>query len=993
MMRVQSWLKAASAVLALGLISTLPARSRELPSDPSFWQQLDTLPPTPKGAGYLPGVESGTFVQFRYPVPAVRPARYLINIDNIVAMNGGGSSYQVEIHLDAPAGPLLYKGSRITVGHRFNAEDLSRLDATELLTAVHLQQGYVDVWATAWVEGDTWTTYRDAADTRWDMFAQLPTPDAYARWRAKWEQREQMLTRGIRIIPQPQRIELLDADFALRPGLSIVLLGSTSGRDRATAETVCRELNRIGGGQIATVGSGTDHQVRLVLAPDSASLRQSVGFEVTDEVGAQGYVLDVSRDVVLAAAQSTAGLYYAAQTLLQLAGRTAGGGVIRGVRIVDWPDLKYRMAQYDIARGNTVNVEYWKRWIRELSRLKINQIMLYMEDDWQSEKYPFLGRPDTFDRQKADELVAYAEDHHVELVPQVESLGHAGALLRHEQLKDLRTAGRALCPHAQGTLPFLDELYAEICEAFPQSKLFHVGADEVWGFEADPRCAGMVKERGEEGVYAFHLNNLQRLLGQRNRKLAFWGDEVLNHPKVADMLTRDCVVFDWHYGNQRAYPSIKSFQDRGFSEIYVCPAVHGYFDVYPTYRMAFGNISGFIRAGVAHGVDGVCCTTWGMNRGGNAENYLYGLAYAAECAWSAQEIEREFFDDRFAAVWLGVAPTAEGLHDDIDRAFWFSWRGEERAPFWQQLFRVSRLFFGPYRELLDKLDAEAQHEFRRQAEVLDGLCSEALDTVGRLRQAATRNLATLSSLAHAIRVHQYVARKILVMCRFSTDYRTAYLRDPRNPEQLRAIVTTARSGLASLRELVPGLEAGIREYVEQRGGDPNDLVMCSRARADLDAYRADIATARAALDEQGKIPTPTELGLGHRLLVRIGGWTTGDVNPSDKEQPRKLVFEVTDALKSAGAYQVEWDYTRGQDGLDIVATGLYRSSSQEKVPDAMTPVTVDEHHAFTGAGDRDNRYTLELEQIEPGVRLFIIGTVYNQREFDTTGDVWLRQDW
>ena len=54
------------------------------------------------------------------------------------------------------------------------------------------------------------------------------------------------------------------------------------------------------------------------------------------------------------------------------------------------------MVQYDIARGNKVQVEYWKKWIREFSRLKINEIMLYMEDDWHSPQRPYLGRPDTF---------------------------------------------------------------------------------------------------------------------------------------------------------------------------------------------------------------------------------------------------------------------------------------------------------------------------------------------------------------------------------------------------------------------------------------------------------------------------------------------------------------------------------------------------------------------------------------------------------------------
>ncbi|NCO95194.1 MAG: hypothetical protein COY42_11075 [Armatimonadetes bacterium CG_4_10_14_0_8_um_filter_66_14] len=63
------------------------------------------------------------------------------------------------------------------------------------------------------------------------------------------------------------------------------------------------------------------------------------------------------------------------------------------------------------------------------------------------------------------------------------------------------------------------------------------------------------------------------------------------------------------------------------------------------------------------------------------------------------------------------------------------------------------------------------------------------------------------------------------------------------------------------------------------------------------------------------------------------------------------------------------------------------------MPDDLTPVVVDEHHAFTGAADRDNRYHLKVEQLQPNTRYFVVGLVYNQREFDTVGDVWLRQAW
>ncbi len=325
--------------------------------------------------------------------------------------------------------------------------------------------------------------------------------------------------------------------------------------------------------------------------------------------------------------------------------------------------------------------------------------------------------------------------------------------------------------------------------------------------------------------------------------MAFWGDEVLNHPRVADTLTRDAVVFDRHYGDQKTYPSIKFFQDCGYEDIYVCPAVHGYFDVYPTYRLAFGNIRGFTRAGVEHGVTGACCTTWGMNRGGNAENYLYGLAYAAECAWSSSEAERDFFDQRFATVWLGV-PWRADIGADIDRAFWFAWRDTQGSPFRQHLFRVSHLFFGPYDGLTDKMSDDDRRRLLQEADQLQVLCDEALQAIDRLRADTSRNADTLSALEHAVRIHRHVAAKCTAMGEPALRYRAVYAAPERDLDALAGALATAATALQTLREERPVLEAGLLEGIDQRCGDPHDMRMFLDASETLERYLAQLRAPR-----------------------------------------------------------------------------------------------------------------------------------------------------
>jgi hypothetical protein len=54
---------------------------------------------------------------------------------------------------------------------------------------------------------------------------------------------------------------------------------------------------------------------------------------------------------------------------------------------------------------------------------------------------------------------------------------------------------------------------------------------------------------------------------------------------------------------------------------------------------------------------------------------------------------------------------------------------------------------------------------------------------------------------------------------------------------------------------------------------------------------------------------------------------------------------------------------------------------------------LDEHHGFTGAADSNHRYTLHIEALPPGGRVFLVGLVYNQRTFNTAGNVWLMKGW
>src|SRR6185437_15008838 len=150
----------------------------------------------------------------------------------------------------------------------------------------------------------------------------------------------------------------------------------------------------------------------------------------------------------------------------------------------------------------------------------------------------------------------------------------------------------------------------------------------------DQRCDAAIASKGEAQIFVDHLHKLQSLLAFYGRDMAMWGDEILNHPELASKLNKDITIFDWHYEDTKDFPSLQKFKDWGFKHIYAAPAVHGFNDLYPMYPISFGNIPAFSHAASQADIDGVCITMWGMIEGGNAENYLYGMAYAAQVMWS-----------------------------------------------------------------------------------------------------------------------------------------------------------------------------------------------------------------------------------------------------------------------------------------------------------------------------------------------------------------------
>jgi hypothetical protein len=478
----------------------------------------------------------------------------------------------------------------------------------------------------------------------------------------------------------------------------------------------------------------------------------------------QAYLLTVRPSGISIEAADSTGAYYAAQTLAQL---IQNKPKIPALVIRDWPAIKTRLAMIATDQGGfqVIDVDYWKRIIRELAAVKINAIMPYFDGGtYKYRKYPFLGSKgdDGFTLEKAKLLSDYASKHFVQLIPQQNSIGHLGGVLGHKELQHLRDGGGTINTVMPETFAFLGDLYDELAEAFPNASAIHVGGDEFGqDFGKSPLVAARVAQVGKAAVYGEFMTKLHEMLKQRNRSMMIWWNEQGFTIEAGPLMPKDIAVFDWHYNAQKDYPSLDNLLKAGFTAPWATPAVTRYYDGSDDWGPTFANIHNFAVAGAKRNVPGICTCTWvhGMWGGRNMfELNLYGLAYSGECGWNpSAEVEAAAFARAFAAHWLGCQDAsaaiwiAEGIHAPY---------GEPKAQkFWRDN-RSMETYAGSSLAAIMAL-VKASPELEADAKTLLGFCDRADVALDSLKKSSTRNQHTLDYFKHDVRIHRLAANRLL----------------------------------------------------------------------------------------------------------------------------------------------------------------------------------------------------------------------------------------
>ena len=388
----------------------------------------------------------------------------------------------------------------------------------------------------------------------------------------------------------------------------------------------------------------------------ASALLKRTGLVFDPAMDSEGYVLVIEPRQASIVAASGSGIFYGVQTLKQLlplpgAARQLPTGTVR-----DWPAMRYRGIDDDLSRGPFPTLEFQKHQIRAFAAFKINIYSPYFEHTLLYPNDPLAAPPGSaFTPADAKELVAYARQYHVTIIPEQEAFGHLHHVLKYEKYQDMAETphGHVIAPGQPGTVPLIKDWFTQIAQEFP-SPFLHVGADETWDLGIG-RSRERVETQGYGPVYVAFLKQIHDALEPLHRRLIFWGDIGGDDPGAVPGLPKDMIAMPWNYWDSGSFDKmIAPFAKAGI-ETWVAPGDANWNEVYPVAKTALWNIQAFVRDGQRLGSTGSMNTVWNDDGEGLFNMDWYGVLFGAVAAWQPGESPIPDYQEAYGQVFHGDA--------------------------------------------------------------------------------------------------------------------------------------------------------------------------------------------------------------------------------------------------------------------------------------------------------------------------------------------------
>lgn len=434
----------------------------------------------------------------------------------------------------------------------------------------------------------------------------------------------QTYAQEIALIPQPEKLTPGSGNFSITPKTKIVLAGS--GLEQS-AKFLNDYFQTFFGFKLAIQKSG-DFKNNIVL-----------NYEKMEYPIPGAYYLHINKDGVHIGGDNATGTFYGVQTLIQLLPVVKSNSLaVPAVEIEDRPRFGYRGLMLDVGR-HFFPLDYVKKFIDFVAMHKMNTMQLHLTEDqgWRIEikKYPKLtsvgayrngtiighhpgkGNDNTryggfYTQNEIKEMVKYAADRFVTIIPEIEMPGHASAAIAaYPQLScfpDSSTKHPAKVTWAgsdQGkqvqqawgvypdvfapteyTFQFLQDVLDEVLALFP-SKYIHIGGDECpkESWKKSAFCQQFIKDKNlkdEHGLQSYFIQRMEKYLNGKGRQIIGW-DEILEGG-----LAPNAAVMSWR-GEKGGIAAAKEKH-----QVIMTPTGWAYFDYSQTKKEDSLTIGGYL---------------------------------------------------------------------------------------------------------------------------------------------------------------------------------------------------------------------------------------------------------------------------------------------------------------------------------------------------------------------------------------------------------------
>lgn len=425
------------------------------------------------------------------------------------------------------------------------------------------------------------------------------------------------------VVPLPQEVNLTqDSPFKLTRS-TIIAYPENNPLLKRNAEFLAEYIAQ---------STGYTLQTKAIKEGESATGCITLGLnsEITNP---EGYKLSTSAEGIRIEGQTENGVFYGIQTLRKSIPAVAQGAtlLLPAGEINDAPRFAYRGMMLDVGR-HFFPVEFIKEYIDLLALHNMNTLHWHLTEDqgWRIEikKYPKLTEigstrnrtvighnTDQYDntpyggfytQDEAREIVRYAQERYITIIPEIDLPGHMLAALAsypelgctggpYEVCPRWGVFEDVLCIGNEKTLPFLEDVMTEIIDIFP-SKYIHIGGDEAprtrWA--RCPKCQALIRAKGlkadkehsaEDRLQSYCMAHIEKFLNEKGRQIIGW-DEILEGD-----VAPNATVMSWR-GSAGGIKAAQMGHD-----VIMTPNTHCYFDYFQSTDKAnepYDAIGGYV---------------------------------------------------------------------------------------------------------------------------------------------------------------------------------------------------------------------------------------------------------------------------------------------------------------------------------------------------------------------------------------------------------------